>query len=41
LETMYKNRGLMSKHICMLFLSPFTSIHVKKKQGTLLSDFPS
>jgi hypothetical protein len=31
----------MSKDIHMLFLSPLTSIHVKKKQGTLLSDLPS
>jgi hypothetical protein len=40
LETMWKNRRLMSKDICVLFLSPFTSIHLKK-QRTLPSDFTS
>jgi hypothetical protein len=31
LETMWKNKGLMSNDICVLFLSPLTSSHVKKK----------
>jgi hypothetical protein len=30
LETMWKNRGLMSKDIHMLFLCPLTSVNVKK-----------
>jgi hypothetical protein len=29
-EIIWKNRGLMSKDIRALFLSPLTSIHVKK-----------
>jgi hypothetical protein len=35
-----ENGGLMSKDIRELFLSPLTSIHVEKKKGNLLSDFP-
>jgi hypothetical protein len=27
--TVWKNRELMSKHMCVLFLSPFPSIHLK------------
>jgi hypothetical protein len=34
---LWKNRGLMFKHICVLFSSSLTSSHVKK--GALLSDF--
>jgi hypothetical protein len=37
LETMWKNRGLMSKDIRMLFLSPLTSIHVKKRGPNFLT----
>jgi hypothetical protein len=36
---MCKNRGLMSKDICMLFLYPFIHIHVKI--GNFLSAFRS
>jgi hypothetical protein len=39
LETMWNNRELMSEDTHMLFLSPFTSIHIRKK-ATSLSDFP-
>jgi hypothetical protein len=40
LETTWKNRGLMPRDICVLFLSPLTSIHVKQ-YGILLSGFAS
>jgi hypothetical protein len=30
LETTWKNRGMMSKDIRVLFLFPLTSVHVKK-----------
>jgi hypothetical protein len=33
LEAPWKNRGLVSKDIRMLFLSPFTYVHVKKGGG--------
>jgi hypothetical protein len=37
LETMWKNKGLISKDICVLFLPTFTSIHVKNREPYLLT----
>jgi hypothetical protein len=38
LESMWKNRGLMPKDICVLFFSPLASTYVKKwGGGTLLT----
>jgi hypothetical protein len=37
LRTMWKNRGLMSKYIHVILLSPHTSIQVKKSKAYFLT----
>jgi hypothetical protein len=33
LETMWKNRGLVPKDMCMLFSSPLITIHLKEAEN--------
>jgi hypothetical protein len=41
LGTTWKNKGLMSKHIRVLFLSPLTFTHLKKIWKTYFPTYPN